>query len=296
MMATTSALEAAPTNRLGEIPRFAVGQAYRRRDDIHLKYGGSWQNGISSSSTSPAIFLFTGDTGEQYGYRDGFDEAGVFSYSGEGQVGDMTFRSGNKSVRDHAETGRGLYLFKSTGKGNAQRFVGEFTLANHSVRRGPDRNGDERDIIVFHLLRVSEPAADLVPPSTEPTAQTIATPPSLTDARIRAIAACSGKQGGAGQEAVQTIYARSGAVRDYVILRAQGKCEGCLTSAPFMGMDGLPYLEAHHTTRLSDGGIDHPRFVAALCPTCHRRVHYGSDGRGMNQALQAKLKLLEPDD
>ena len=287
-----TATEAGGTSKVerqGPIPRFVVGQLYRRRDDIHLKFGGSWQNGISSSSTSPAIFLFTGDTGEQYGYRDGFDKAGVFSYSGEGQVGDMTFRSGNKSVRDHAETGRGLYLFESSGKGHAHRYVGEFALANHSVRRGPDRNEDEREIIVFHLCRVvvSVEGIELAATTTALTLYTMA------EARVRAIAACGGKEGSAGKEAVQTIYARSRAVRDYVILRAKGQCEACHTVAPFLGLDGSPYLEAHHTTRLSDGGIDHPRFVAALCPTCHRRIHYGADGGLINQTLQDAMRLLE---
>ena len=63
-----------PPSNAGAIPQFVVGQSYQRRSDIHLKYGGSWQNGVSSSAVCPAIFLFTGDTGEQYGYEDGFDE------------------------------------------------------------------------------------------------------------------------------------------------------------------------------------------------------------------------------
>jgi hypothetical protein len=40
-----------------------------------------------------------------------------------------------------------------------------------------------------------------------------------------------------------------------------------------------PNLEPHHIRRLADGGPDHPRWVAALCPTCHRRVHHGVDGK-----------------
>jgi len=49
-----------PPRRAGKIPQFVVGQEYNRRDDIHLNYGGSRQNGISSSAACPAIFLFTG--------------------------------------------------------------------------------------------------------------------------------------------------------------------------------------------------------------------------------------------
>ena len=93
-------------------------------------------------------------SGEQYGYRDDFDSADVFSYTGEGQIGDMEFKVGNRAIRDHANEGQALHLFRSLGKGKAQRYLGEFVMANYSMRGAPDRNGTERDVIVFHLLRV----------------------------------------------------------------------------------------------------------------------------------------------
>jgi 5-methylcytosine-specific restriction protein A len=71
----------------------------------------------------------------------------------------------------------------------------------------------------------------------------------------------------------RNVYQRSRDVRVYVLARAQGKCEGCDASAPFLRPDGNPYLEPHHLRRLSDGGPDHPAYVIALCPSCHRRVH-----------------------
>jgi hypothetical protein len=119
----TAAVDPIPPRLAGTIPRFVVGHEYNRRDDIHLNYGGSRQSGISSSSACPAIFLFTGDTGEQYGYRDDFDSEDVFSYTGEGQVGDMEFKAGNRAIRDHAVDGRALYLFRSQGKGKSQRYM-----------------------------------------------------------------------------------------------------------------------------------------------------------------------------
>lgn len=271
----------------GSIPQFVVGQDYGRRDDIHLNYGGSWQNGVSSSAVCPAIFLFTGDTGAQYGYEDAFDDAGVFSYSGEGQVGDMQFKSGNRSVRDHAQDGRALYLFRSLGKGKPQRYMGEFVLANHSIRRGPDRNGDMRNVIVFHLMPVD--ASQDTPDEAAPPAASSSN--TLTAARLNALAACSGPGGAAGKVAVQTLYERSKAVRDYVLMRAAGVCECCSNAAPFARLDGSPYLEVHHTTRLSDGGLDHPKHTAALCPNCHREIHIGANGIAKNKALQSALEM-----
>jgi 5-methylcytosine-specific restriction protein A len=99
------------------MPHFQVGQVYDRWPHINGPYGGSRQSGISPSARAPAVFLFTGDTGEQYGYRDSFDENGVFSYTGEGQLGDMQLTKGNRSIVDHAKDGRALHVFDSLGKG-----------------------------------------------------------------------------------------------------------------------------------------------------------------------------------
>lgn len=50
---------------------FVIGKQYSRARDIHDQYGGTRQSGISPSGTHPFIFLFTGDSGEAYGYEDG---------------------------------------------------------------------------------------------------------------------------------------------------------------------------------------------------------------------------------
>ena len=88
-------------------------------------------------------------------------------------------------------------------------------------------------------------------------------------------------------------YHRSQAVRDYVMARADGVCEGCETSAPFTSKTGDPYLHAHHVYELSDGGSDTPDTVIALCPNCHYRVHHGEDGNEYNKELEQKLSEIE---
>jgi 5-methylcytosine-specific restriction protein A len=198
----------------------------------------------------------------------------------------MQFKGGNRSIRDHAADGRALYLFKSHGKGKRHQYMGEFVLANHSVRRGPDRDGADRDVIVFHLLRVSEKQDD---PGLG--TQGMAGAKTIDEARNAAITACTAQAGAAGKIAVQTLYERSETVRAYVLLRAKGVCECCSSDSPFERSDGSAYLEVHHTTRLSDGGLDHPKHTAAVCPNCHREIHCGRDGTVKNLALRAKLEL-----
>ena len=93
----------------------------------------------------------------------------------------------------------------------------------------------------------------------------------------------------------ETIYQRSRDIRNYVLARAIGHCEGCKSPAPFTRKDGTPYLEPHHIRRVSDGGPDDPAFVVALCPNCHRRVHAGADGETYNAHLLEEMTTIEPD-
>jgi 5-methylcytosine-specific restriction endonuclease McrA len=91
----------------------------------------------------------------------------------------------------------------------------------------------------------------------------------------------------------QVQYSRSQKVRDYVLRRADGQCEGCGEPAPFESKTGDPYLHAHHVHELSEGGSDSPETVIALCPNCHYRVHHGKDGSEYNEQLISRLEQIE---
>lgn len=60
----------------------------------------------------------------------------------------------------------------------------------------------------------------------------------------------------------------------YVLHRGAGRCELC-GCAPFITDVGEAYLEVHHVVRLADGGADTPWNAVALCPNCHREMHFG---------------------
>lgn len=84
-------------------------------------------------------------------------------------------------------------------------------------------------------------------------------------------------------------YYRSSIIREFARARADGTCECCEEPAPFDDKDGQPYLEVHHTEELSEGGSDSIDNVAAICPTCHTRIHYGEDGDRVNDQLEQTL-------
>lgn len=273
------------------LPQFTIGELYSRRRDIHEKYGGNSQSGIASSSQVPAVFLFSGDSGLKFGYRDSPDASDYCDYTGEGQSGDMTFTAGNKAIRNHIQDGKALHLFKALGKSKPCRYVGEFALVSYSMQPGLDRDLKERQIIVFHLVRVKDTTADESLPVEA--GNVVKEPTSISAARALALAACHASSGIEGRQALVNYFQRSQAVRRYALLRANGTCEACSAPAPFKSKQGEPYLEVHHTTRLSDGGLDHPRNVAALCPTCHREIHCGVDGVAVNDRVRKSIQRIE---
>lgn len=90
-----------------------------------------------------------------------------------------------------------------------------------------------------------------------------------------------------------TRYVRSPAVAAYVIQRACGLCELCGRTS-FVTDAGAVFLEVHHVVRLSQGGPDTPCNTAALCPTCHRELHYGVNRVRLIAVLYERVPELLP--
>ena len=73
-----------------------------RRAMIHAEVSGQRQSGIVTPTKHPVVLIFSGSSGQAYGYaeNDRLLEDGSFNYTGEGQVGDQEFKGGNKAIRD----------------------------------------------------------------------------------------------------------------------------------------------------------------------------------------------------
>jgi 5-methylcytosine-specific restriction protein A len=138
--------------QLTNVPTFEPGGIYNRVRQIHDVYGGQRQGRISTPKAAPLIFLFTGETGDQYGYHDGLRDDGTFAYTGEGQVGDMAFVRGNLAIRDHIRDGRDLLFFAKLSQPGLYRFVGQFACDDFEYATAPDKTGALRQVIIF-LLR-----------------------------------------------------------------------------------------------------------------------------------------------
>ena len=193
----------------------------------------------------------------------------------------MRMIGGNAAIRDHAAQGKDLLVFSQQAKGGNVRFDELFACSGWEVERQTGLDGAEREAIVFNLVPLLELEMEGDRIALEP-------PPPLSPAEFRArayAAATNGPLRKAASSPAAILYQRSRAVRDWVLERAAGRCEGCAHPAPFTTMSCRPFLEAHHIRRLSDGGPDDPRFVAGICRNCHRRAHFSVDKDAFNAML-----------
>jgi hypothetical protein len=142
-----------------------VGEIHLRQK-IHELYGGSGEGGISPSAKSPNVLLFETSRGIENGYiHDGpMDADGEsYHYTGAGRYGDQQFipGRGNDAVLKHHEQGRTLRLFKEvSSRPSKVRYLGEYRLdqaKSYHFDEAPDRHGDPRKVIVFHLRRADLP-------------------------------------------------------------------------------------------------------------------------------------------
>lgn len=76
------------------------------------------------------------------------------------------------------------------------------------------------------------------------------------------------------QEVSIKQYRRYPYIAELAKREANGICQLCGNEAPFVTADGKPFLESHHIVWLSEGGADTIENTVAVCPNCHRKLHY----------------------
>jgi len=227
----------------------APGSSYTRRV-LNDALGGRRQGGMSVSARYPVILIFSSQRGAEFGYQDGWGLDGFYHYTGEGQLGDMTFVRGNLAIRDHAKNGKLLLLFETQPDG-LRRFVGPMDYVDHDTKRIPDQEGKLRDGIIF---RLSPSAGEII---SQPIEQTAA--PQNDALRFRGsrqMALDATCEHVSADESVAKYRQRSAYVARYVLDRANGFCEVCGRPAPLGRPNGSAYLEPHHVIGLSDDGPD----------------------------------------
>lgn len=87
-------------------------------------------------------------------------------------------------------------------------------------------------------------------------------------------------------------YLRDPKVGAFVLFRADGHCELCLKPAPFERQNGQAFLEVHHVKHLADGGSDRITNTVAVCPNCHRALHYANNANVLKEKLYEQIAGL----
>lgn len=275
--------------------RFTLAAEYKRQELLAFVGSRQGQSGVIWGPRIPNGLICTsgGRHGRKAGYADEQLADGSWYYFGQGTVGPQNLKNPANAKLSAPETT--VFLFqcrepttveishrKSYGK--LYKYMGQFVVAGHEQYIPTIGTRAGEPLFRFHLLPVNavigvEAAAEFEIPKK---AQ------ELKDWILNEHAN-SPNHG----ISTQRYWLRCLAVSKYAKLRANGRCEGCLEPAPFLCNDESPFLEVHHLKRLADAGADTPENVAALCPNCHRRVHYGSDGEDFNQQLTIRIAEKE---
>ncbi|QMV50607.1 HNH endonuclease [Ewingella americana] len=94
-------------------------------------------------------------------------------------------------------------------------------------------------------------------------------------------------------ERLQKVYVRDPAVKAWILQQSKGICESCGEKAPFYLNDGSPYLEVHHVVPLSSAGADTTSNCVAICPNCHRALHYSQNAKKLIETLYVNIGRLK---
>ena len=96
------------------------------------------------------------------------------------------------------------------------------------------------------------------------------------------------------KKTIETVrYMRNQNVSKYVKIRAKGRCECCNNPSPFKNESDEPYLETHHLIPVSEGGLDSPTNIIAVCPNCHRRFHHSKEKEILTEKMRQIINHLE---
>lgn len=82
------------------------------------------------------------------------------------------------------------------------------------------------------------------------------------------------------------------AVKAWVLQEAGGMCELCGQPGPFILPTGEKYLEVHHIKQLADGGPDSVENAVAVCPNCHRLLHWSVNAQDAKEKLYKQVTRL----
>jgi hypothetical protein len=204
------------------------------------------------------------------------EQPSEFWYSGEGSVGPMRRDKGNGLLLDAESSGSPVQVFyKTAAAGSSWRALGPYRVVESTEGVSRDDAGSIRADLRFRFLADAEISLPSLPTPPGPPPPAIASEAELWDAQSLEVA----QRGARRRRAPKNQRAKrqsSGLKTEYVRRRAidfGGTCESCGVAPGWVRADGQPHFQAHHIV----ADIDLVDWIAAVCGTCHDRLHHGVD-------------------
>jgi 5-methylcytosine-specific restriction protein A len=217
------------------------------------------------------------------------EEPSEFWYSGEGQSGSMRDTAGNRHLRDAEASGTPIEVFYKIARTESRWLnLGSFRVVATESGVSQDQSGNLRTDLRFRLLADFDVAAEVDLPHVSPSpAPELPGEELLWSAQEQEAAAQGPRRPRAPQN--QRAKRQSSALKSaYVRRRAidfGGTCECCGEPSGWLRDDGLPHFQAHHL--IAD--LDLVDWIAAVCGTCHDRLHYGQDRAERSRATREHI-------
>lgn len=198
----------------------------------------------------------------------------VLYYTGMGKVGDQVL-SGNQNgtLYNSNSNGVAVHLFEVLER-TKYIYQGQVKLAEEPYQATQyDIEGKERKVWIFPIRSITAFATvekELVDKNVKSKSEVLVQM-AFDELKRKAIDHQTEKP--ANRMTVSRTYIRDPYIARYARVRANGKCQLCGQTAPFIDLHGDPYLESHHIIWLSRGGADTIDNTVGLCPNCHRKMH-----------------------
>lgn len=234
----------------------------------------SSQGGMRRSHKTKTLVLISNHLNAIY--EDRWEE-NIFYYTGMGLKGDQSLEFGqNKTLAQSNEILIHLHLFEVFRK-KQYTYRGEVFLDGLPyIEKQLDINYENRKVYIFPLKcdtaigEISKDDIDYIQKNRQKNIE------KLTNAQLKKIVLTFASKLVKRQHS-STIYNRNLYFSEFIKRLANGICLLCLNQAPFVTSKGKPFLETHHIQWLSKGGKDCLNNMVALCPNCHRKMHFLND-------------------
>lgn len=254
------------------IDDFVIGALYTTTDIMNFAQNYNQFRGIfpiGDEGSYYTIFIKATISGEKYSnewLKEG-EELKYYFYSHKGNFSpDYEL---NKAIIDFPKLP--IYVFiKSDSEESIFRLEGVFEL-KQAVYPPDGKNW-------FHLIKRNEKAPEALFLASKVRAdfeEKVAEADKLSQEELSKKVSVPSQAPPRKISTISEQFVRDSNVVRFVLRRAKGCCEKCKKPAPFISRKGEPYLEVHHRTPLAKGGLDNIDNAMAVCPNCHRELHFG---------------------